>query len=1710
MKCPGPLSVVSLVALIALATACSTPGGQEREVHYTYDPDGNVTSSTGPDGTTTKYKYDAKGRWVSTQYPDDTRVSVEYNGVDQVTGVKDSLGTSAREYDVHGRLKSVTDALGHTLHYEYESRGLLKSLTYPNGDRVQYDWDGDRNLVAMHDWTGSTRWQYDLSGRVTQRELPNGITTTYRYNSAFLPIQITHVDPTGSPLGSIAYEYGNQADGYQITRSTALPHQPVQKTGYRFHEGFRFSNLSRANGEEIDFQYGPGGRFQSLQSSFQGTAELHHEGDLLTRIEAPKGTAHLHYDTKGNLVEFVEFDGTSTHPSWDSEGRLTQIEGPDSFAVFSHDGVGRLLRVTDSETSTEFVSDPGSSFSIPLAEIRADGTLHHFESIGLSRSTDPDLSDPVVGAMGLLPSPEIIETVFPESNRQLKPKLLESIERLPGTAPMISPRALVAIERSRANLVDLPAVAPTLPDGPPVAVERIDPPSQNEFQVPAVLQLGGQFARGVGRDVAMSWLEQRLQNMAQTPLAGYGPRRVVGRFGYGLVHYGLRLGEGLQAGYSAGEAIQQGKYEVGAVRAMRPIALALTRALTMSPNPVLVGVGYAGVVIVDMGFDVLETRAHLPYHRRLRTDLRARGIQKLLDQGKRRADLRAFLATTGIANPEEYLDENWRSLGLLPRTVPPFTNLPGGPCPGPGCDGPGPPGGGAIGGVWLGQVAEVLADLGDLEGASYDPASGELTLLGREEVTAPPLDPRALSVALTTLLMGQEPSVSIEPCQPGVDDGCMKVHYNGRFQLPDDPAGQWYRYGNSNSLIPAQPPTIFGTHFGTVLFRADHYLKSLSLGRQLHDPSRKLQPAVPGYASILDRLAGTPASDRGLSDDRCLIRSPADLSRPSDCYRLWFVPGEMVLELSSDKRRLKFPNANILTEARFVRFKPNGAMEDVPGDDPAVQNFVEHLNDHYSDFARAQPELAELNQLAKVVALARWLYDTRVPVDPGWLRDVSPHPDVETPTVTEAVEVVQGDVGLYGGVEFPAKNEYTETPVEGDLMEVAHSDRDSRAQTSWKVERRGKSFEAATLHLEPAEILGGYTTQRQDIHFWTAGGTRVSFARRYSSTDLRPHVLGRGWAPVLPTLYLQQTPAEDLTSKEPPERYSVHSHMVWQDGLTRRKLFRMSDGLFRSASSDSAIELAGITDTDPYVPLSVSSLSLDPALPRQPIRLRNRNGERVRFSGFAVRFRDGTVQAFDRFGRLGGERDPEGHEVTYTYSNGAGHPVASAHLESITGPNGQGLSFTADAAGRISRIEGSDGRTAAYAYSAEGHLIEFSRGTAEGETHLIERYSYDEEGRLVTIEDAFGRLLLGNDYDALGRLRATSGPGTSPTSVRYEDEDRRVVYTAPGGGRFERRFDRENRLISLQRPDGSEIRFSYDDAGRLTRQVDTRGHGTSFEYDEAGNLSAVVNPLGDSTRLLNYGAHGRPEVLVAPEDHMVFFTYDSEGRLTGVESGAVLKELSEESLHYEAVEPRSTAFVYDEEDRLMAVEDEAGFTRRFFYDALGRPAGEESPRGGRLSWELDQEGGIRKIRAPEGFELEYEYDEKGRLSGLHSPVGSVSYEYAQGRLRSVNDEWDGTTRLEYDDAGRLSGVTEPSGGVTSLEYDDAGRVREIVEPTGKTRRYTYDAMGRVTSVKWSFQPSGGETSGYAMLGFFALLGPLFALLHVRRNARHRFGRNGPQ
>ncbi|WP_433129552.1 DUF6531 domain-containing protein [Micromonospora sp. CA-240977] len=364
-------------------------------------------------------------------------------------------------------------------------------------------------------------------------------------------------------------------------------------------------------------------------------------------------------------------------------------------------------------------------------------------------------------------------------------------------------------------------------------------------------------------------------------------------------------------------------------------------------------------------------------------------------------------------------------------------------------------------------------------------------------------------------------------------------------------------------------------------------------------------------------------------------------------------------------------------------------------------------------------------------------------------------------------------------------------------------------------------------------------------------------------------------------------------------------------------------------------------------------------------------------------------------------------------------------------------------------------------------------------TTLVAGYRYDEQGRLVEVDNASGRPMRFT-YDDAGRV--TGWRDRNGVDYRYGyDADGRCVHTEGADGFLNGAlaYDVENRTTTYTDSLGNVTVYRFDDAHHPVSETDPLGNTTRFEWGRFNQLLTRTDPLGRTTRY-GYDADGRLHTVVRPDGTEARVTASGVVLTVDVRAGDRTMRRTYDPAPDPTVSQLGVAEPFDY-DRLRAddpVRDASlagsrtrrtgpfGSTERVRYDDEGNPVERVDAAGHRIRTEYGPFDLVLATVDATGARTSYEYDTELRLTAVTDPRGLVwRYTYdPAGRLVEETDFNGRVRRYAYDAAGQLIGSTNGLGETTGYVHDPLGNVVERRTESGATR-YRYDVLGRLVAAE---------------------------------------------
>jgi RHS repeat-associated protein len=495
--------------------------------------------------------------------------------------------------------------------------------------------------------------------------------------------------------------------------------------------------------------------------------------------------------------------------------------------------------------------------------------------------------------------------------------------------------------------------------------------------------------------------------------------------------------------------------------------------------------------------------------------------------------------------------------------------------------------------------------------------------------------------------------------------------------------------------------------------------------------------------------------------------------------------------------------------------------------------------------------------------------------------------------------------------------------------------------------------------------------------------------------------------------------------------------------------------------------------------------------------------------------------------------------------------------DGITHSSGKSISFTRDAAGRITRITDPAGNAMTYSYDAGGDLVDFADRESNHTTFAYNgshgmlsmkdargvqpiRNDYDEQGRLVSHTDADGKKVtythdpdgrretnvdrLGNttvyDYDLSGRVTRITKSDGSVISNSYDARGNKLSETNALGKVILYTYDAQNNKTSETDALGFTTAYTYNGLGQVLTVTDPLNRVTANAYDAKGNLTSNTDALGNTTGY-TYNAAGQRTSVTDAQGNVSRYEYDAAGNVTKETdalgrqtvftydvNGNRLTKTVTRAAPGGAAETLVTAYAYDKLNRLVKTTYPDGTTSETAFDSTGHESASVDQQGRRTTYDYDLMGRLVRATYPDGTKEESTYDAEGhRLKFTDRAGHATSYEYdLLGRLVKTTYPDGATAKTKFDALDRVVETTDGRGNVTRFEYDPncgcSGRRSKVTDALGNVTAYAYDGDGN----RVSMTDAKGQTTRFEYDGANRRTRVLLADGGVRSVAYDKLGR----
>ena len=309
-------------------------------------------------------------------------------------------------------------------------------------------------------------------------------------------------------------------------------------------------------------------------------------------------------------------------------------------------------------------------------------------------------------------------------------------------------------------------------------------------------------------------------------------------------------------------------------------------------------------------------------------------------------------------------------------------------------------------------------------------------------------------------------------------------------------------------------------------------------------------------------------------------------------------------------------------------------------------------------------------------------------------------------------------------------------------------------------------------------------------------------------------------------------------------------------------------------------------------------------------------------------------------------------------------------------------------------------------------------------------YEYDSDLRLTHIFSSSGKLLFEGAYDAYNRLiRITIGENT--VKQKYSLEDRSSTVSGLSGLELERRYGQnydlighkikqdyfidpsiENESIEVVLDESGEKQweYEYDKEDVVCKATDYFGNIWKFFYDYKKNLVLKEDPKGDVTGFV-YDEFNR---IKHKFEHLSAVKNIRYHKLLqrGAHLAAFICETTQGIFHLVCEDKHKLDIEYNSIGRIekMSVLDEM---TQFCYDENGLLIGVTLPSGYMVKREFDEQFRVKSVSDKKGLLYSFIYNEQGQLVEDISWLGSMQYQYSDGKIMKITDRLRNSTEFVY-------------------------------------------------------------------------------------------------
>ena len=317
-----------------------------RTISLSYDIRSRV-NSINTAGSITTLVNDAIGNLSQTTDPNQQgqgtpkKTAHTYDALNRITQTVDVLaGNTGYQYNTHNQLTQVTAPNSTTTTYTLDDLNNRLSETSPDRGAIAYTFNPAGQVISITDARNITvSYQYDALGRITNADYPGSSEDiTYTYDTC--PNGKTRLCATTDQSGSTTYEFDAAGNITQVTRAINSVNYVTQ---YAYDNRDQITTITYPDGRSVTYSRDSLSRITQVTSTLNG---------VVTTLLSNRS-----YRADGLPTAQTFGNGVAETRSYDLQGRLTQTTGVGPGVTYSYDANSNVTQIQNGAHNPVYAFD---------------------------------------------------------------------------------------------------------------------------------------------------------------------------------------------------------------------------------------------------------------------------------------------------------------------------------------------------------------------------------------------------------------------------------------------------------------------------------------------------------------------------------------------------------------------------------------------------------------------------------------------------------------------------------------------------------------------------------------------------------------------------------------------------------------------------------------------------------------------------------------------------------------------------------------------------------------------------------------------------------------------------------------------------------------------------------------------------------------------------------------------------------------------------------------------------------------------------------------------------------------------------------------------------------------------------------------------------------------------------------------------------------